>query len=265
MPFTPSHVAAVLPFVRTPLLPAGLVIGSMVPDLFYFVPVDIPREFSHSPLGAVTLDLGVGVLLFSLWRWVFRRPVTDMAPLWVRGRYATAVAGLRDNDRDGGRMPWAGFCLLLASSLLIGIASHLLWDAATHPGLITDVFPLLLSEAGPMRLTAWLQHGSSVLGSVVVLVWIGRWASRTPLGEPAPSRLTTTGRVIAVAGVVAVGLALGGYYWVAGIRSGLSPVDSTLVFRTVRLTIGAAALFAVLSSLVWWTLPAFSRARPAAS
>ncbi|GAB2460695.1 hypothetical protein HD599_001155 [Conyzicola lurida] len=263
MPFTPSHVAAVLPFARTPLLPAGLVIGSMVPDLFYFVPVDIPREFSHSPLGAVTLDLGVGALLFALWRWIFRRPVMDLAPLWVRGRFATAEIGLRGRTGEGG-MPWAGFCLLLASSLLVGIASHLLWDAATHRGLITDVFPLLLSEAGPMRLTAWLQHGSSVLGTVVVLVWIGWWASHTPLGEPAPSRLTTAGRAIAVAGLVAVGLALGGYYWVAGIRTGLSPVDSTLVFRSVRLTIGAAGLFAALLSLIWWTLPGYSRARSAA-
>lgn len=37
MPFTPSHVAAALPFLRTPLIPAALVIGTMTPDLFYYL------------------------------------------------------------------------------------------------------------------------------------------------------------------------------------------------------------------------------------
>ncbi|MEE2045837.1 DUF4184 family protein, partial [Nocardiopsis tropica] len=38
MPFTLSHVAAVLPLARTRLPPAALVVGSVVPDLPYYLP-----------------------------------------------------------------------------------------------------------------------------------------------------------------------------------------------------------------------------------
>jgi hypothetical protein len=66
VPFTPSHVAAVLPFARTPLVPSALVIGSMGPDLFYYVPLPIERSFTHSLTGVFTVDLVLGVVLFAL-------------------------------------------------------------------------------------------------------------------------------------------------------------------------------------------------------
>lgn len=253
MPFTPSHAAAVLPFLRTPLPPAGLVIGSMMPDLFYFLPVHVPRGFSHSLLGAVTLDLAVGAVLYVLWRAVFRRPVADIAPLWVRERYATTAEGVRDR-----RMPWAGFAPLLAAALLTGIATHLAWDAFTHQGWLAARLPALGWQAGPLPLYSWLQHLSSLAGTVVLAVWVLLWWRRTPPGKPAPSRVSRRARAAVLTTLATLGVGVGLVYWTAGIRSGLSPVDSTLVFRTVRLTLGTAGLFAVLASIVWWTLPSYS-------
>src|SRR5215207_10039344 len=43
MPFTPSHMAAALPFVRTPLIPSAIAIGTMAPDVPYFVPLGVAR------------------------------------------------------------------------------------------------------------------------------------------------------------------------------------------------------------------------------
>jgi hypothetical protein len=60
MPFTTSHVAAILPFARA-LVPAALVVGSMAPDLFYSVPTDVSRELSHSLPGFITVDLALGL------------------------------------------------------------------------------------------------------------------------------------------------------------------------------------------------------------
>jgi hypothetical protein len=40
VPFTPSHAAAVLPFLRTPLTASALVIGSITPDLPFYLPVE---------------------------------------------------------------------------------------------------------------------------------------------------------------------------------------------------------------------------------
>jgi hypothetical protein len=80
MPFTLSHPAAALPFLRTPLLPAAVVVGSMAPDLPYYVPLFVPRELSHSPLGVVTVDLVLAVAGALLWWFVLREPIIDLLP-----------------------------------------------------------------------------------------------------------------------------------------------------------------------------------------
>ena len=250
MPFTPSHVAAVLPFVRTPLVPSALVIGSMTPDLFYFVPVDVERGLSHSLLGAVTLDLGAGLLVFVLWQLVFRLPAADFAPHWLRARLPTGRARLS-----------AGHLALAAASVLVGIATHLAWDTLTHAGWLTSVAPWTAAEAGPLPVVTWMQHGSSLLGLVAVLIWFVLWVRRTPAVPTEPGRLTRGRRVTGWLAVVLPALALGLAYWVRGIGWGVSPVDADLVFRTVRLCIGGAGAIAIVVCLGWWALRRRPRVR----
>ena len=74
MPFTVSHVAAVVPLLRTPLVPSALVLSSMAPDVPYYLPqLPVSPSLTHSvavrrPLrqraswrGAVVLYLSVVV------------------------------------------------------------------------------------------------------------------------------------------------------------------------------------------------------------
>ena len=60
MPFTISHVAAVLPFSRylkqRQLLSAAIV-GSMAPDFGIFLPLHLPRSETHSMLALVAFIL----------------------------------------------------------------------------------------------------------------------------------------------------------------------------------------------------------------
>lgn len=56
MPFTVSHVAAVLPVARGTLPAAALVVGAMAPDIPYFLP--------RGPWSLPTHTLG-GVLLWA--------------------------------------------------------------------------------------------------------------------------------------------------------------------------------------------------------
>jgi hypothetical protein len=172
MPFTPSHIAAALPFARTPLLPAALVIGSMVPDLPYFLPVGIPRELTHSIPGIPIADAPMGLIVLVLWTLVFRAPVLDFAPGWVRSRVVAPP--------QGWELPSLHRVALILVSLLVGIATHLAWDAFTHPdGWVVLHVAGFRSLLGPFAVYRWAQYGSSVGGFVILAIWTATWVRRT--------------------------------------------------------------------------------------
>jgi hypothetical protein len=65
MPFTLSHPAAAIPFLRTRLVPSALVIGCMVPDFEYFLRFAPEGGFGHSLPGVFVFDLPVAFI--ALW------------------------------------------------------------------------------------------------------------------------------------------------------------------------------------------------------
>ena len=243
MPFTPSHIAAALPFARTPLIPAALVIGTLQPDLFFYLPVGVNREFTHSWFAVFTFDLAVSLVVFALWQLVFRAPVLDFAPRWVR----TRMPHRGSRPGRGGR---AGFALLLVASILIGCVTHVIWDSFTHDSAFVRSAPLLFDQFGPLRLYTWLQHASSLLGLVALALFVQSWRRRTPLGQPAPTRLTARSRTIAWIVVPAGGLAVAIAIWISGVLSGRSPLDNTLVYVTVVVGIAVAGLLAIIATLL---------------
>jgi hypothetical protein len=252
VPFTASHAAAVLPFVGARrLLPAGLVIGSMAPDLFYFLPFDVPREFAHSLVGALTIDLPLGVVVFALWQYVFRRPVVDFAPVWVRER----LAGLPAWRDRGIRMSWPASLGSLVVSLLLGAATHIVWDTLTHNSWLTEGLPAVRVVLGPQMLFEWLQDASSVAGLLVLALWGAAWLRRTPRVGPVPTRLVALVRVLAWVSVGVAGAVVALAIWRTGIERGYAPFESALTFLAVRRGIAVALLLAMLWSLVWWTVP----------
>ena len=249
MPFTPSHLAAALPFVRTPLIPAAVAIGTMTPDLFYYLPVAIDRETAHSWLGVVTVDLAFGIALVLLWRFFLREPVIDFMPQWVRARMTPS------EWMSAGRLRWPRLVLVLVASLLVGSATHVLWDALTHDGAFVHLLPVLYEQVGPLRVFKWLQHTSSLLGAVALVLFIRWWYRRTAVHEVPPSKLGPRGRVVGIIVVLGAGLAVATYAWLRGfLAHGYSPIDNALIFYTVTIGIAAAGLAAVLVCVVWWGL-----------
>lgn len=247
MPFTPSHIAAVLPFARTPLPPAAMALGAMVPDLFYYVPLDVPRGLTHSWLGVVSIDLAAALVLFFLWEFVFRAPVIDFGPLWLRRRMSTRY-----------RMPttlraFGIFAALLIGAALLGSTTHLLWDSLTHAGPVTTALKLDAMQ-GPLPLYKWGQHASTVVGLVALVVFTLFWCRRTEPRDSAASRLSGAQRRNGVLLVLASGLVVALVVWIRGIVRGHSPVENELVFYTVTVGLAAAALCAVVLSIVWWTV-----------
>ena len=257
MPFTPSHAAAALLFTRTPLFPAAIVAGSVAPDLPYYVPLAAVRDLTHEPVSIITVDLAIGVLAFLLWQFVLRAPVIDFAPLWLRSRMPQRPG------RAFAPESWSPIvtALVVIASVVVGAATHLLWDAFTHPGWIVDRLTVLRLQAGPLLVHKWLQHVSTIGGLAAIAVWTVVWVRRTPatvsteagggarpvIGENDPRRL----RRWVLAGIATVFVVSGLAAWIVAIASGQAPFDPAVVFTTARICVGAALAALATVCLAW--------------
>ncbi|MEU5237076.1 DUF4184 family protein [Streptomyces lydicus] len=179
MPFTLSHVAAVLPAVRRtgtargPLVASALVAGSLAPDMTYYADSVVPggMEFgavTHSLRGVLTVDVLVTVTLVGGWL-LLREPVLALLPTAWRGRVYGLVRGRPWQPRSVSEFgALAGRFVL---SAVLGAATHVAWDAFTHPGRWgTRLVPGLGGTAGGLPVSTYLQYGTSVVASVA-MVW----------------------------------------------------------------------------------------------
>lgn len=190
MPFTGSHPAAVLPLARGRLVPSALVLGSMVPDLPYFIPVPASATLTHSIPGAVTVDVLLGGAVFVLWHGVLARPAVAAAPPGLRARLGPrTLNGLATHAAS------AAAVVRVAVSLAVGALTHVVWDAFTHERRTWWSIGWLAERHGGLSGYRWAQYTSSVVGAVCVGVWLWRWWRRTP---------AAAGRVPAVRPVAAV-------------------------------------------------------------
>lgn len=244
MPFTASHIAAVLPFGRTFLPPAALAIGAMAPDLPYFLPLDIDRDFTHSPLGVVTIDLAVALIALAAWLFVLRAPVLDFSPRWVRER-----ATLKPRWRVRGP---AVTTLATLLALEIGMATHLVLDEFTHEGgLLDSVAPWSGVDLGTFAVANLIHAAVSIALAAVLVLWVRRWALRTPRG-PRPSRLDDRARLRAWATLTAVLAGVGLGWWVSAIAAGEHPLDPDLLGHSFFVAAGATGALALALALFWY-------------
>jgi hypothetical protein len=173
MPFTISHVAAVLPFSR-PLarwrLLSATIIGSMVPDFGFLMPWRPARVETHSAVALLTFCLPVGLATFWIFQRMIKTAVMEVLPdhTFSRWRPLAAPADLRSLKQ------W----VLAALGILAGAITHLVWDAFTHEGargvrMIPALDDPIVDFAGHRLMGArLLQDGSSLIGLVVVFAVI---------------------------------------------------------------------------------------------
>ncbi len=164
MPFTFAHPAIVLPLAKLSkrwLSPTGLIIGSITPDFEYFIRMRVKSVYSHTLPALFWFDLPLGILLTFVYLAFIREGLIAHLPSQLNRRFSKY-----------GRVPVKKTLLYTVSiflSVLIGAASHLLWDAFTHPhGYFVQLMPILSIgvHAGRHYIYVYklLQHGSTFAG-----------------------------------------------------------------------------------------------------
>jgi hypothetical protein len=171
MPFTFSHPAIVLPLRYLPkrwVSLTGLTIGSMVPDFEYFIRMRVESIYSHTWAGLFWFDLPLGLLIFFVYQALIKDKVILHLPMSLNRR----LSRFRGVDMQGS---FLHYLLIVVLSILIGAASHILWDGFTHPnGYFVRMVPVLSDtvQLGSHQLFVYkvIQHSSSIIGAVVIIL-----------------------------------------------------------------------------------------------
>lgn len=184
MPFTVSHIAAVLP-LHKPLRRLGLIsaaaIGAMAPDLDLILPIHLAREQTHGRLALLTFCLPAGLAAWALFQALIKGALIEVLPNRIYGRLIAEHLGAR----LGSAKAW----LYAALAVLFGALTHVVWDSFTHEDARgVRVLPVL-GESGPelggsWPLYRWLQHGSTVIGAAAVFMAFWLWIAHA--GRPNP-------------------------------------------------------------------------------
>jgi hypothetical protein len=163
---------------------SALVTGSLAPDFHYFLNVWPHGHFTHSIRGAFLFSLPVGLMLLWIFQRIMKMPLISLAPETHQERLAGFAAPFQWG-------PASRFLLILCT-VMVGIGSHIVWDAFTHDrGFAVRNLPDLrspaLEEFGTRR-PLWnvLQHGSSLLGMALLPLWYWLWLKRAPRQEVPP-------------------------------------------------------------------------------
>ena len=190
MPFTFSHIAAVLPLLRNRKIrwsATGLVLGSITPDFEKFLRLSAHNDHSHSWASLFYFSCPMALGVAFIFHGVVRNPFITHLPRALRQRLARFQ-----------RFNWAQYFRRhygrVLASVLLGAASHLGWDSFTHrDGEMVTRWPLLQAHwhIGPLWFPTFVAVNllSSVVGIALVLAAV--W--RLPLG-PVPQQLAGTKR-----------------------------------------------------------------------
>lgn len=231
MPFTGSHPAAVVPFLRTGLVPSALVIGSMVPDLPYYLPLPVNWSATHSAAGVLGVDLVLGLVAFVVWQVLLAPVAVALAPESVRARLAPDLPVPPAHHVASVRA-----AALVVASLLVGAATHVVVDEFTHADRWgTDHIAWLAAQQGPLEGYRWLQYAGGLLGAALLVWVVRRWwreASPAPGAQRIPALGPGAARVV-IGAVVASTL--------AGAVIGLASADSAREALFLMATWGGGA------------------------
>jgi hypothetical protein len=181
VPYVFAHPAAVIPLPRLLgkfAVPSALVIGSAIPDAWYFLPF-LARSDSHSLAGLFLFCLPAALFAYAAFHLIFKQPLLALLPQALAGRLSALTCPQLPP------VPWRAVLISIAA----GVLTHFAWDALTHPGEVVDALPLLASTLAFGRyefpVHQLLQHGSTLLGTAFLIWWTSQKVRR-------PSRRSAT-------------------------------------------------------------------------
>ncbi len=155
-------------------------VGSIAPDFEYFLDLAPGHRMGHSFPGVFTFTLPAAIFVLWLFHSVMKRPIVELMPAPLEMRLLPRLRTFR----FGGAKRFGQILL----SIMIGVATHLLWDSFTHSNTwVTNRIAWLSSSVkvpllGTTQMFNIMQFASSVVGLAIVGYACLRWYK---VAEPA--------------------------------------------------------------------------------
>lgn len=243
MPFTISHAAAAWPFEKTRLVLSAVIIGAMAPDLSNFLDLGITGRWTHTLAGTFEFSLPAALIVLAVFHLLLKRPMVTLLP----GRIQQRIVLQPFRFRPIGRF------LIIIVSILAGIATHLLWDSFTHDeGWMAERIGwlqtphLILGHWWPTYKFA--QHGSTVVGLLLVALWFRAWYRSHPVRSQIEPRLSVRARAAVVCSILAIAFVVSLVR--AWTMAGPHPLKAAFVAINVVSFVSVATLELLVFSLV---------------
>jgi hypothetical protein len=246
MPFTPTHILAIVPvfYFNRRLSLIALAIGAMIPDFPLFFPLS-SYDFSHSLFGLLLYCVPMGFIIYLLFESIGKQFIIDLSPRWMRSR----LQNYRNTIPHFQLYP----LLLLALAFIIGAASHVLWDAFTHHwGWGVTLFPYLQHTIElfgfPLPYYKLIQYGSTFIGlpllAIIGIFYLSTFEATTTISG---SHFSKTAIYSIVLSFLFIPVVIALYYW------GHNVSLLEIIGHTVPESIGAGiTLFFIYALLYKW-------------
>ena len=204
MPFTLAHPIAVAPIwigSRRKLNLPSLIVGSMIPDLSYYLSLYPVKTVGHTFSGILIEGVPCSIGLLLIGHYILMRPCLALMPQQLARRFSAPKSCF-------------SFKLLavanVVGSIILGAIGHLLWDRCIHhtSSLVTHS-QIGQFYFGSLSTYQLFQYSSSIFGLFGMGIWLFKWLDRTQCRHHAET-LTPAwrGLIITSLGLSAIGLAI---------------------------------------------------------
>lgn len=172
MAFTFAHPAIIVPFEKNfskAFNFTALILGSMSPDFEYFIKFKVQGTIGHRFIGFLCVNFPLVFIASFLWHYVVKKTLILNLPTpldnWFS--YMTDTKFKINSIKS---------FVVFVYSALIGMSSHILWDAFTHKsGLFVKLIPTLSSYLSIFNFKIpfykILQHSSTLIGFVIIILY----------------------------------------------------------------------------------------------
>ena len=136
------------------------------------------HAFSHTLAGLFVIDLPLGMAIF----WLFHKYAKESLWAWLPRAIRERVILEPSTSPFKG----AAHSALVLASIFVGTVTHILWDSFCH----TSYWParhlsflhdsVTLPNSGPIQIWSLFQIVSSLVGTLVLLIWIAYLLNRAP-------------------------------------------------------------------------------------